>query len=629
MTTQTSRSFLHSCLKVPIDPCNNCPAPIYNRPKMYLGRLTTTPLDVTRSRKTFEQRNMDITLANSDIRPLAKLYDSIPEYSDINHLPKEEFYSTLDTLRSTCCELRTKSAQACVVEGSSSTSSSIVSAHCLKSSKLSKLTKNRIATVEDSGSKKKGGKSKRYEVCTKSFWRSSAPVVKSHKMEFKTKNRMKGYKAEIDDEIKALQKSLKDFEEELKHRHMSVNSTTSKMSPPPKADLNKTDNVNKNRDKPPVNKSSSSNLRETLSFNNGNIRQSSIRNNASFQKCLKKSFSFNDINSIADYKAGQEERAECKSRSETETLVNRTPLKFSSYFAKKNFPPSKINPPKIVIESPSSETTSAKSSSRSSGKRKKRTKDKRQNEDFKVPFSIFSLGTRAKIEKQAPSPIHPVARPNLAATLRAEVSKRKLKELQNNCTYYDTTPQFDWEVRKTPAWKSLSLNESHKEILSMRLATRKAEQAMQQREYELNMELMRQRVKSAPLLLEGATFWGPHIGKLTHTCQREGASHSCQLNQKKARSKSADSRRRFCSGRDETLSECTSQRSDKLKLLHKIYGDGAKVHTRSASQTPTTKKHQRLTPSSVSMKQPAEERGDSNVLNDSGDELSSLDRAFL
>ncbi|XP_067642998.1 uncharacterized protein [Eurosta solidaginis] len=566
------RSFLHSCLKVPIDPCNNCPAPIYNRPKMYLGRLTTTPLDVTRSRKTFEQRNMDITLANSDIRPLAKLYDSIPEYSDINHLPKEEFYSTLDTLRSTCCELRTKSAQACVVEGSSSTSSSIVSAHCLKSSKLSKLTKNRIATVEDSGSKKKGGKSKRYEVCTKSFWRSSAPVVKSHKMEFKTKNRMKG---------------------------------------------------------PPVNKSSSSNLRETLSFNNGNIRQSSIRNNASFQKCLKKSFSFNDINSIADYKAGQEERAECKSRSETETLVNRTPLKFSSYFAKKNFPPSKINPPKIVIESPSSETTSAKSSSRSSGKRKKRTKDKRQNEDFKVPFSIFSLGTRAKIEKQAPSPIHPVARPNLAATLRAEVSKRKLKELQNNCTYYDTTPQFDWEVRKTPAWKSLSLNESHKEILSMRLATRKAEQAMQQREYELNMELMRQRVKSAPLLLEGATFWGPHIGKLTHTCQREGASHSCQLNQKKARSKSADSRRRFCSGRDETLSECTSQRSDKLKLLHKIYGDGAKVHTRSASQTPTTKKHQRLTPSSVSMKQPAEERGDSNVLNDSGDELSSLDRAFL
>lgn len=58
-----------------------------------------------------------------------------------------------------------------------------------------------------------------------------------------------------------------------------------------------------------------------------------------------------------------------------------------------------------------------------------------------------------------PSPVHPVARPNLAATLRVESSKKKVQELKNNCTYHDTTPQFDWEVRKTPAWKTLSFKQ--------------------------------------------------------------------------------------------------------------------------------------------------------------------------
>lgn len=152
----------------------------------------------------------------------------------------------------------------------------------------------------------------------------------------------------------------------------------------------------------------------------------------------------------------------------------------------------------------------------------------------------------------------------------------------------------------------------------MRLATRKAEQAIQKREYELNMELMRQRVKSAPLLLEGATFWGPHIGKLTHTCQAEGERHYCQSKQRKLRSKSADSRR-FCTHDD--MGSQSSQKSSKLNFLYKTYGGSSKVYRRSSTQTPVKR----------STEQPDEKQCAEQppIMNDSGDELSSLDRALL
>ncbi|XP_036335256.1 uncharacterized protein LOC118745731 [Rhagoletis pomonella] len=621
MNTHTSRSFLHSCLKVPIDPCNNCPAPIYNRPKMYLGRLATTPLSAAnRSLKTSEFENVDTMAGNSGIRSLAKLYDSIPDYCDINHLPNEEFYSTLDTLRSTCCELRTKTAQACVVESSSTTSS--VSSHFIniQRGKSSKQPKSRPSTGKSS-SKKKAGKIKS-QGYSNLHCSSETPISNAHKLDFTKHSVIKNYSKEFEDEVKEFQKTLKDFEDELKQRHSFAAYTESKIrTTKVNPNIKEGSDLEKSTDKLP-NKPSASNIREFYKKPEDNMRPNSKASNTSLRKFLRKSFSFNDINSIADSRVSEDTEIKhpVDKVSETQILINRTPSKFSSYFAQKTSitSPESI-PPKIVIDPPSSETTSVKSSSRSNGGRKK----KRQQRDFKVPFSIFNLGTKTEsLKNSTPSPVHPVARPNLAATLRVEVSKKKLKELQNNCTYHDSTPQFDWEVRKTPAWKSLSLNESHKEILSMRLATRKAEQEMQKREYELNMELMRQRVKSAPLLLEGATFWGPHIGKLTHTCQREGASHCCQTNQRKARSKSADSRRKVYT-RERVESEC-SQRSNKLNILQKIYGGSSKVHSRSATQTPVRRKSLQS-----DGKQHAEQTQAPQTQNDSGDELSSLDRAFL
>lgn len=38
------------------------------------------------------------------------------------------------------------------------------------------------------------------------------------------------------------------------------------------------------------------------------------------------------------------------------------------------------------------------------------------------------------------------------------------------------------------------------------------------------MELMRQRVKAAPLLLEGPPQWGPRLGHVAHRCMTSGGS---------------------------------------------------------------------------------------------------------
>lgn len=86
MASHSGRSFLNSCLKVPIDPCNNCPAPTFNRSKMYLGRLSMTPTTalatttVITATKTCDTEFTEPKWSCGGIRSLAKFYDSIPGF---------------------------------------------------------------------------------------------------------------------------------------------------------------------------------------------------------------------------------------------------------------------------------------------------------------------------------------------------------------------------------------------------------------------------------------------------------------------------------------------------------------------------------------------------------------------
>lgn len=70
------------------------------------------------------------------------------------------------------------------------------------------------------------------------------------------------------------------------------------------------------------------------------------------------------------------------------------------------------------------------------------------------------------------------------------------------------------------------MDPTHAEELQLRLATRRAEQKLRQEEYKMSKELMIQRVRAAPLLLEGPSFWGPKVGQLSHHCGAENEKSS-------------------------------------------------------------------------------------------------------
>lgn len=88
--THSCSVFKNACLKVPIDPFTKMPKTAYER-----------------SGKTIkEQSSIDsvsttcsVSAADIDAEKLKDFYRSIPDYSDINHLPEEQFYSTLKSLR--------------------------------------------------------------------------------------------------------------------------------------------------------------------------------------------------------------------------------------------------------------------------------------------------------------------------------------------------------------------------------------------------------------------------------------------------------------------------------------------------------------------------------------------------
>ncbi|XP_061390015.1 uncharacterized protein LOC133325249 [Musca vetustissima] len=628
-------SFLHSCLKVPIDPCNNCPAPVYNRPKMYLGRLSMTPTAASATLHTTTKTcNSDVIdskwSCSSGIRPLTKFYDSIPDYGALTHLTEEEFYSTLDTLRSTCRELKTKPTDLCVTDercSSSTTTSSSLSSHC--QSKKSKKSKKK---------KKSSAKNHRGDISASQESECILDFTTREKSNFipdsgynLSENKFcgntfssKSLKKELEEEVERFKKSLKEYESQFKRpatRNSSqLNRNESRLFTRCSS-KEKTDDLKKDAtEKVPVRSNFTSTLRERL----------------------RKSLSFNDIHSITEPIELKELREKTKTLDKLSFKGNKDAHKddnkLSNYFAENanktngvgKLPRFNRNIPKIVVETPTTDTSSDRANSVT------KSKSKYNEDNYKIPFKIFDLESSKKSQcrkQNTPSPIHPVARPNLAATLRVECSKKKVKELKNNCTYHDKTPQVDWEVRKTPAWKTLSLNETHQEIIKLRLATRKAEQALQKREYELNMELMRQRVKSAPLLLEGPTHWGPNVGKLSHNCQREGRRHMCQTNQRK-RTKKNSSRTHSCT--HVNRSQESSRMSQKLNTLRKIYGGsagGGKSQSRCSNYSTNTHNSGK----SCSTKKKSQEKktttkSEENFVlleNDSGDELSSLDRAFL
>lgn len=64
------------------------------------------------------------------------------------------------------------------------------------------------------------------------------------------------------------------------------------------------------------------------------------------------------------------------------------------------------------------------------------------------------------------------------------------------------------------------------EDISLRLSTRRAEERLRQEEHQINMELMRQRVRVTPLLLEGQTALPNTLTAGAHRCDPTPTSYS-------------------------------------------------------------------------------------------------------
>lgn len=91
----TSAVFNHSCLKVPINPVNKLPAPTYEQ--KYLNQLKNQALKLNVDNNNKDSNNMKAK--NDNKESLIDFYDSIPDYSDINHLSNQEFYKKIEHLK--------------------------------------------------------------------------------------------------------------------------------------------------------------------------------------------------------------------------------------------------------------------------------------------------------------------------------------------------------------------------------------------------------------------------------------------------------------------------------------------------------------------------------------------------
>lgn len=104
-------------------------------------------------------------------------------------------------------------------------------------------------------------------------------------------------------------------------------------------------------------------------------------------------------------------------------------------------------------------------------KSKKRLKKKETNSEEKLLRSNNSETYNKTHEKQqrnpdvssniinmAPKPLYPVNRPNLAATLRFEHSRNKLKQLSegSESSLFCPLKLYHWGVKRAPGWQSLS-----------------------------------------------------------------------------------------------------------------------------------------------------------------------------
>lgn len=98
MSDHNRAVFNNSCLKIPRNPVNQQPFPVYDQ--KYINHLENKVRKLS-----IESNEYNMKLApppeidRSTLKSFIEFYDSIPDYDDVNHLSNKDFYQKLEILK--------------------------------------------------------------------------------------------------------------------------------------------------------------------------------------------------------------------------------------------------------------------------------------------------------------------------------------------------------------------------------------------------------------------------------------------------------------------------------------------------------------------------------------------------
>ncbi|XP_058812973.1 protein FAM161A [Topomyia yanbarensis] len=688
MSSHGRSVFLNSCIKKPLNPRNRHPNPSYLVPQCSLDRGLDDPQvqdnmnAITRKKanskcplaRTGHQRRTKCCSITHQLRKetdnfqsLVKFYDSIPDYNELNHLPNEEFYCKLNTLRKKHRELRfncaddgfdpvcPKAMKMPTTESVEPTEKTVKShledneslhswsksppAHC--GGILNANRKGLVKSVRIEDTKRDGDDDSETKVARRKF-RAGTPFASDP--EDSTRNASTSTTPVNSDFVERYDRYVR---QSLRSKSASPIRDYSKITIPQPYKMTQRDEeertlqelliASKNAfsskeslDKPSARQIKANpvpitsriplfdsimaeqDYRNRLAKLNSEIELQqqmkpfhfSERLNRPNSRCLSRSLS-----SPALLTTGFETRCKLTPPFKAKPCPKNL---FSNYFYFKmwedqyfrdmskriraeelmkqaSLPPSMARRDRALLKSSRQAGPRGEDSADSTGKSKRKRKSKRSAKRKKnveercseffsrvngavayedrakvavkplYPSSNSSYGTSGDANQLAcdATPIYPVNRPNLAATLRTEWCRKKLRnmELDETAGNAKKASKFEWGVKKSQAFQNLNLDTTHQEEVNLRLATRRAEQRLRQEEHAINMELMRQRVKAAPLLLEGPPQWGPRLGHVTHRCLT-GAKNDPLLH------KSSKTKKSLTNGRRRGSASCSQTVND-------------------------------------------------------------------
>uniref|UniRef100_A0A1B0CMU4 Uncharacterized protein n=1 Tax=Lutzomyia longipalpis TaxID=7200 RepID=A0A1B0CMU4_LUTLO len=568
--------YRNSCVRPPVDPASRRPTPHYER---------SSSAEMTKDgRKTDEDSGgggsekialcEEIIKENCAFQSLMDFYTNIPDYQDMNHLSEAEFYRQLERLKIRQDELK----KSCGVQGRCSSREPPAQGSCLPSKNdkqsdqiregdsdqihrdcdIDSLYSSTQRPSSQNPPSKKSGKSVRINSGLSTLRSDTTHGNISDEEKSERRSKLRSKSASPFRNPVTVPRPFRMTQREEEERMLEDLMMSTKCFSPcdnKKSDQKKTFKAN------PVPLTSRIPLYSSIRADQEHKSQLAKLNSTIELQSQIKPFHFTEKD--------ERPRSRCLSRSMSSTNLSEKSSKnfhakpcpknlFSNYFYNKMWEDEyfrnlnrKIRaeellkmaslPPSMARrESKSRNETQRnghtrrsrrKSKKKSSGREKNRTicddhKDTAKGKDSNhsngkctIAHSVNSSNSSSSFS--SPMPIYPINRPNLAATLRFQHSRKKLIELSKPSSppeYSTKRHNMAWGIRKNPAWKAIYYDGTNLEDIAVRVATRRAEQKLLVEDHKINMELMKQRVRAAPLLLEGPTYWGPKVGQLSHTC---------------------------------------------------------------------------------------------------------------